>query len=421
MDKNLFIANRKNLAEKLENNSMLVMFAGEAPYKSADEKYPFTPNRNYYYLTGIDREKIIFVMSKIDDKVSEMLFIERFDPVMARWVGAVMSQEEAKEASGIETVKYLDEFEGYVGTMFNRMGIDNIYLDLERQEFNIAMTPAQNFAGDIVRKYPYIRINNVYNHVTSLRVIKSEQEIEAIRKAISITKDGIYGMMKHAKPGMMEYEVEAFFNYTLKKNGVTDFAFKTIAAAGKNATVLHYVDNNSKAEDGSLILFDLGAQWNYYNADISRTIPMNGKFTDRQKDVYNVVLKAQKEVEKAAKPGISLMELNEICKKVLAEGCKELGLIKEDSELIKYYFHGVGHFLGADTHDVGGRGIKLQPGMIITNEPGLYIEEEAIGIRIEDDLLITEDGCENLSKDIMKEVEDIEAFMNEKKSECCHK
>ena len=191
--------------------------------------------------------------------------------------------------------------------------------------------------------------------------------------------------MKNAKVGMREYQLEAYFNFSLKSSGVTDYAFKTIAASGKNATILHYVKNNSELEDGKLILFDLGAQYKYYNADISRTFPINGKFTERQKQVYNVVLRAQEAVVSIARPGILFSVLNEAAKKVLVSGCIELGLIKEASELPKYYFHGVSHYLGLDTHDVGSRDVELKPGMVLTNEPGLYIEEENIGIRIEDD------------------------------------
>ncbi len=412
MDKKFFMTNRKKLEGKLEDNSILLLFAGTAPYKSADELYQFIPNRNFYYLTGIDESKVILLISKIDGKISEKLFIERPDEVMAKWVGATITDEEAIDASGIDNIEYLDKFEGAISSILNRNRIEKIYLDLERQELRTSMTEAQEFAKVINEKYPFIQIKNIYYDIASLRMLKSEEEIELIRKAIEITNEGIMNMLHNIKPGMMEYEIEAYFDFTLKKNGITNRAFETIAASGKNATILHYSDNNSKAEDGELILFDLGAQYKYYNGDISRTFPINGKFTERQKQVYNIVLKAQEAVEEAAKPGLPYRELNEIAKKVLAEGCKELGLIKEEQEISKYYFHGVSHYLGADTHDVGMYNVDLKPGMVITNEPGLYIEEEGIGVRIEDDLLITEDGCENLSKYIIKTVEEIESTMN---------
>lgn len=412
MDKEFFTKNRKKLGEKIEDNSILLLFAGRAPYKSADEVYPFAPNRNFYYITGIDEEEIILLMSNINGKISEKLFIQRPDPVMARWVGATIPEDEAKEKSGIEDIEYLDKFEGAISSILERNRIEKIYLDLERQEVNTSMTEPQLFAKMIAERYPYMQIKNIYHDISALRTIKSKEEIDLIKKAIEITNEGILNMMKNAKPGMMEYEVEAYFDFTLKKNGISNRAFQTIAGSGKNGTILHYSANNTKTKDGDLILFDLGAQYKYYNADISRTFPMNGKFTERQKQVYNIVLKAMEAVEEAAKPGIPYKALNEIAKSVLAEGCKELGLIKEDKELSEYYFHSVSHYLGADTHDVGDYNLELKPGMVITNEPGLYIEEEGIGIRIEDDLLITEDGCENLSDYIIKTVDEIEDFMS---------
>lgn len=412
MDKEFFMKNRKELGKALEDNSILLLFAGTAPYKSADEQYQFAPNRNFYYLTGIDREKIILLISKIDGDISEKIFVERPDPVMARWIGSRMTAEEAKEVSGVENIDYLDKFEETIGSILERNRIEKLYLDLERQEIRAAITDPQYFAKMINERYPYIEIKNAYYHIAKLRVIKSDEEIQLIKKAIEITQEGIENMIDNIKPGMMEYEIEAYFDFTLKKNGIYEKAFKTIAASGKNATILHYVENNCRAEDGDLILFDLGAQYKYYNADISRTFPVNGKFTERQKQVYNVVLKAKEAVEEAARPGLPYKELNEIAKKVLTEGCKELGLIRDDKELVKYYFHSVSHYLGLDAHDIGIYNTVLKPGMVITNEPGLYIEEEGIGIRIEDDLLITEDGCENLSKDILKTVEEIEDYMN---------
>ena len=407
----LFTKNRKKLHDIIEDNSITLMFAGEAPYKSGDEKYAFTPNRNFYYLTGINKQKIILMLVKRNGKIEETLFIEKNDPIMARWVGEKMTGEVAKEVSGIENVVFAEEFEEVFGSILDRAKIDNLCLDLERQQFHLSMTTSQSFAKVVMERYPYLIIKNIYHEIANLRLIKSEEEIMLIREAIDITDKGIKALYANAKVGMKEYELEAYFDFALKSSGVTDYAFHTIAACGKNATILHYDQNNSELPEGKLILFDLGAQSNYYNADISRTFPVNGKFTERQKQVYNIVLNAQEAVTAIARPGILFSVLNETAKKVLVEGCIELGLIKEASELPKYYFHGVSHYLGLDTHDVGSRDIELKPGMVLTNEPGLYIEEESMGVRIEDDLLITVDGCENLSKQIIKTVEEIEEFM----------
>ncbi|KEH98446.1 aminopeptidase P family protein [Clostridium botulinum] len=411
MNKKFFMQNRKMVSEKIQENSMLVMFAGRAPYKSADETYPFTPNRNFYYLTGIDRENIILIITKRNGNVNEILLVEEEDPIMAKWVGEKMKIHEAIDISGVTNIDYTKNFKEFIGELISRYGYDTLYLDLERQEWGIADTNSQTFAKEVKKIYPYFHIKNIYNEISELRTVKRKKEVDKIRKAIEITKCGIEAMMKNARPGMMEYEIEAYFDYVLTSKGVKDKAFKTIAASGKNATVLHYSSNNCKCEKDDLIMFDLGAQFEYYNGDITRTFPVSGKFTERQKQIYNVVLRANEKIIKEAKPGVSYLKLNDIAKKVLAEGCMELGLISEYSEISKYYFHSISHNLGLDTHDVGDRDAILKPGMVITDEPGLYIPEEGIGIRIEDDLLITEEGCENLSKDIIKTIDEIEEFM----------
>ncbi|MBU5592142.1 aminopeptidase P family protein [Clostridium sp. MSJ-4] len=411
MKKEFFIKNRKNLAESLKDNSILVMFAGSAPKKSADEAYPFTPNRNFYYLTGINEEKVMLIMVKENNTLEEYLFIRKADPVMEKWVGKTISKEEAEENSGITNIKYMEDFEEMIHRLICLKNFTRLYLDLEKDSFNSMVNNVESFAHKIKERYPQVKIKNIYNNIENLRAIKSEEEIEEMRKAIAITKEGIEALMKNSKEGLKEYQLEAYFDFVLKTNGAFDYAFKTIAASGKNGTILHYSANDSEIKNGDLILFDLGAQLNYYNADISRTFPVSGKFTERQKQIYNIVLKTELEVIEAIKPGLPFEELNKIAKKVLAEGLKEIKFIKHEEELSKYYYHGVSHHLGLDTHDVGPREGGLKPGMVITVEPGLYIEEEGIGIRIEDDILVTENGAEVLSKDIIKTVEEIEEFM----------
>ena len=412
MNKEFFIKNRNNLLESIKDNSILILFAGQAPQKSADEAYNFTPNRNFYYLTGMNREQIILMITKINGKVNQTLFIEKADLVLEKWIGKRITIEEAKEASGIEGIQFLEDFESSVNRLMHTYDIHHLYLDLEKRGWGSIPTTANIFAKNTSEKYPQLKVKNIYHHICSLRLIKTDEEVAEIKKAINITNEGIKSLMNNAKPGMMEYEIEANFDYVLKSSGVTDYAFHTIAASGVNATVLHYNENNSRTQDEDLILFDLGAQWNYYNADITRTFPLNGRFTERQKEIYNIVLKAMEDTRAVIKPGVPFIKLNEATRASLAESLKKIGLIKEDSELSKYYFHGVSHYLGLDTHDVGSRDLELKPGMVLTIEPGLYIEEEKIGIRIEDDIVVTEDGYENLAKDIIKTAEDIEKFMN---------
>lgn len=411
MNSKFFIENRSKIKGLLKENSMLVLFAGEAPQRSADQNYIFTPNRNFYYLVGLEKEKAIYMAIKNRGEFKEYLFIEKGDPVLEKWIGKRMSHEEAKEVSGIESIKYLDSFEGAFNQEIMGADIDTLYLDLEKRGYKSIPTRPFIFSNEVLKEYPHIQIKNVYNKIAELRVIKSSAEIEKLQRAVDITGEGIKELMKNAKAGLYEYQLEAHFDFTIKVSGAKTKAFNTIAASGPNATVLHYEENDSQLEEGQLILFDLGAEYQNYCADISRTFPVNGRFTERQKDIYNIVLRALVETTELIKPGVTFKELNDYTKKVLAEGCKNLGIIKDDEELNKYYYHGVGHFLGLDTHDVGERALPLQAGMVLTIEPGLYIEEEGIGIRIEDDILVTETGHEVLSKDIIKSVEDIEKYM----------
>ncbi len=411
MKKEVFIKNRDNLANLLENNSLVILFAGEAVFKSADEKYPFTPNRNFYYLTGINEEQHILVMEKQNDELFETMYILRPDEMQEKWTGKTIRDYEAREVSGIEEVKYLDNFHADLNNLLISGNIKNVYLDLERRGFNEELRFPQSFAKNLKKKYADITVKNVYNEIANLRKVKSKEEIEEMQKAMDITTKGVEVLMKNCKPGMKEYELEAYFDFTLKQSGVTDFAFNTIAASGKNATVLHYVDNNSELKDGDLILFDLGAQFNYYNGDISRTFPVNGKFTKRQREVYEEVLKVNEEITKMLVVGVTFREINDKANDLIAKACIRLGLIEDKKDFRKYYFHSIGHSLGLDTHDVGERWGELKEGMVFTVEPGLYIEEEEIGIRIEDDVLITKEGPVVLTKDCIKTVEEIENFM----------
>jgi Xaa-Pro aminopeptidase len=413
MNKNAYTKNRNELMTSIENNSMVILFAGKAPKKTGDELYQFTPNRNFYYLTGIEEEEHIVILSKINDIVSEKLFLMELDLDKELWNGKTLRDNEGRDISGIKNVVYMKEFYPNINRIINGTLDINLYLDLERENIEEIDSVANLFAGEIKNKYPQVVIKGLSGKIAPLRMIKSEQEIEEMQKAIDITIDGVKSLMKNAKVGMMEYELEAYFDFECKTKGVKDFAFTTIAASGKNAAILHYVENNSEIKDGDLILFDLGAQWNCYNADITRVFPVSGRFTDRQKDVYEAVLRVNKAVIKKIKPGVDSKELNLWAKDLIAEECIKLGLIKEKSEVSKYYWHSIGHNLGLDTHDLGmhGREFIFKEGIVFTVEPGIYISEESIGIRIEDDILVTKDGCEVLTKNMIKEVNEIEEFM----------
>lgn len=399
--------------EILPDNSVCIIFSGKHVQKSADEMYPFAPNRNFYYLTGLTQDNLVLVLSRTNKKNKEGLWIEPNNPDLARWVGCKISKEEATECSGIKSIDNLENLENFLHRELNSLPYPEVFLDLERRSFKDVTSYTQFFAQTMQSKYPYIRIQNVYPMICNLRLIKTPEEIQQIKKAIEITHLGLNQLVKNCKPGMKEYEMEAHFDYVLKANGITDHAFHTIAASGINAATLHYNDNNCESKDGDLLLLDLGAQFEWYNADITRTFPVNGKFSQRQKDLYQIVLDTQHHVIEKIKPGIPFASLNDCAKSNLCKCCHSIGLIHTDDELFEYYFHGVSHFLGLDTHDVG-KAEELRTGMVITVEPGIYLRGENIGIRIEDDILVTENGHENLSKKIPKSVADIETWMEKK-------
>lgn len=418
MIKNIYKINRNNLLDKIKDNSMVILFAGKAIQKTGDQNYPFTPNRNFYYLTGIKEEEHILVMSKINGVKSSKLYIKDINLELEKWNGKTIRKEEAIEVSAVDEVKFKSQFDADIHGMITMKEEINLYLDLERLGLSGNKKISHKFANEIVIKYPQVRVNNIYSKIGELRLRKSDEEVEKIKKAIEITKSGIERLMTEARIGMKEYELEAYFDFNCKLKGATDLAFTTIAAAGKNATTLHYIDNNAELKDNDLILFDLGAEYNCYNADISRTFPVNGKFTVRQKEVYNSVLKVNEEIIKSIKPGMRYKDINEKATDLIADECIKLGLIEDKKDVKKYYYHSIGHSLGMDTHDIETphRDITFEPGVVFTVEPGIYIEEEGIGIRIEDDILVTEDGAINLSSDIIKTVDEIEAFMKKAKN-----
>ena len=407
-------ARREAVLEKMEANSVLILFSGVEVHVSADEYAPFEANRNFFYLTGLRRDHMILVMDKAAKEPKITLYIEEADPAVVRWTGKKVSIEEAKEITGIETVKYIDSFESDISRMMSREDVASFYFDCYREQYDdmpdYNTLKAKEFAG----KYLGVPVKNLHPIVAEMRMQKDEDEVALNKEAIRVTDAGLKNVLKNLAPEKKEYQAQADFEYIVHYLGGERPSFATIAGSGMNGTMLHYETNRDTCKDGDLILLDLGTKWEGYCSDITRTYPVNGKYSERQRQVYDIVLKANREVVKAAKPGMTTVELNDICKKVLAEGCIELGLIKEESEIGKYYMHGVSHHLGIDVHDVTvASNAKFRPGAVITDEPGLYIDEWEIGIRIEDDLLITEDGCEVLSAGIMRDADEIEAFMAE--------
>lgn len=399
------------LYSKMENHSILLLFSGIETHVSADEYAPFEANRNFFYLTGLRRDHMILLMDKSSEEEKTTLFIEEPQPLAERWMGKKVTVEEAQSISQIDEVKFLDCFESVFDRIMTRSEVYSLYFDCYRHQLedlpDYNLTKAQEFAA----KYPGCALRNLFPLVARMRMSKDANEVEKLRRAIVITDESLQFVMRHLVPNKKEYQVQADFEYMIHTLGADGVSFPTIAGSGKNGTMLHYSTNQDTCADGSLILLDLGAKYQGYCADITRTYPVNGRFSERQRRVYDVVLQANRTIAKVAKPGMTTKELNEICKKVLAKGCMELGLIQNESEIETYYMHGVSHYLGIDVHDVTVADVPLEPGAVISDEPGLYIDEWEIGIRIEDDLLITEDGCEVLSDSILRDADEIEAFM----------
>lgn len=409
---------RQTVFDRMADNSIAVLYSGIEHHVSADEYDLFTAhaNRNFFYLTGLRRDKMALVLDKAAAVPKTTLFIEEADPAMERWYGRKVTIDEAKELSGIDNVRFIDELDGALDMIMTREDVYTAYFDTYRHQkedlpdYNVVK------ANEFKTAYPGVSIRNLFPFVAEQRMQKDEDEIALTKEAIKLTDTALKNVLANLKPGMFEYEAQADFEYSIRRNGAEWTAFPTIAGSGMNGTMLHYDTNQDMMEDGSLLLMDLGARVRGYNSDITRTYPVNGKYTERQRQVYDIVLEANRTVLKEAKPGMTTVNLNNICKKVLAAGCIRLGLIEKEEEISRYYMHGVSHHLGIDVHDVTvDFNKKLRPGAIISDEPGLYIDEWEIGIRIEDDLLITEDGAVCLSEEIMRDADEIEAYMASQK------
>ena len=414
MDAKEYQQRRDKVVHQIMEQSIVILFSGGLIKSSADGTFPFVVNKNFYYLTGIEQEHSVLVMLKTPTTVKTYLFIDEIDETKTRWVGKKLDVETATKTSGIHDVFMMSMFDTRLKEMLldnNGFGkVTHAYLDLEKNiviDTNLKTT--ERFAEDLKKQFSAIMVENVYPMLTKLRMIKSGKEVEAIRLAIKGTAYGLQSIRKHLKPGLYEHQIEALFQYAIKEYDNMGLAFDTIIASGKNAIVLHYPNPKDKIVDGALVLCDLGATHGQYRGDITRTYPANRKFNPLQKQVYETVLKANQLIIQMAKPGLKIIDLQQACLKFLAEAAVKEGWIKTADDIGKIYYHNVGHHLGLDTHDPIARDIALEPGCVITVEPGLYIKELGIGIRIEDNILITEKGCENLSVDIPKTIQEIES------------
>lgn len=401
----------------MAEDSLAIVFSGVSKKCSADEDYPFEVNRNFYYLTGIEQDDSVLLLVNTLGERRTYLLIPPFDPVKEKWYGRRITMPEASAASGIQNVMLNSSLTAKVNSILSTMeygSITTVYLDLERELKIAEETTTNDYRKTLQLSYPFLKIVDIYPEIVHLRMVKSPAEIEEFRKAIATTKLGIQAVMAKVKPGVYEYELANEFLHVINDDsGYQGLSFPTIMASGIHSTCLHYPTPLDKVKPGDVVLMDLGSRHDYYCADISRTVPSSGKFEGEARTIYEIVLACNKAVAKYAKPGLTLADLQAYTKEFLASECLEKGLIEKKEDITKYYFHSVSHHIGLDTHDPGDTKEKSTPlvsGNVISDEPGLYFAEKAIGVRIEDDLLITENGCEVLSSEIIKEIADIESF-----------
>ncbi len=415
-----FVERREKLYAKLNDHSLLVLFSGRSKKRSADEDYNFSVNRNFYYYTNITQENSVLLVKKIGNQIKEYLYIDEYDEVKEKWTGKRITKEQAVEASGISNVLYTNTFEpqfNYLLTQYRSSEkINFVYFDIEKENKILPETSIEDYSKKLQFNYPSIKVINIYDTIVRQRMVKTPAEIEEFKEAVSKTNMALQKVIRRIEPNIYEYQLSSLFYYAAQDYDFSELSFPTICASGANAIILHYPTPVGKVNAGDLVLFDLGIQNNFYCADISRTFPVDGKFTELQRIIYSIVLECNKMLIKEIKPGVTLKELNEKAKIFLKDECVKHKLMKGYDDIGKYYYHSCSHHIGLDTHDPGDRDLPLEPGNIISDEPGLYFKEYGIGVRIEDDILVTEEGSYNLSSQIIKEIPDIEAaFASNKK------
>ncbi|HLO59101.1 MAG TPA: aminopeptidase P N-terminal domain-containing protein [Bacteroidales bacterium] len=416
-----FTVNRERLSHALKPRSLAIFHANDEMNRTADQDFPYRQDSDLFYLTGINQEKTALLIAPDypDESMREILIIRRANPKLETWEGHKYTVEEARAISGIKTVYYADEYDSVLAPMM--MFNYNIYLNLPELHKIIPELPNRNlrFSYDIQRRFPAHHYERLAPIMRDLRTMKSEAEITMIKEACAITRDAFQRVLKTVKPGMTEYEVEAEITYEFVRKGGRH-AYQPIIGSGINGCSLHYLYNNSTCNDGDLLLMDFGAEYANYAADCTRTIPVNGKFTARQKDLYKSVLDVFRYACSLMRPGNTINNMHaDVCRRFSLEHVR-VGLYtaeelknepREKPLYQKYYMHGTSHFLGLDVHDVGGKDAEFRPGMILTCEPGIYLPEEKTGIRIESNILITRDGNLDLMKDIPVEPDEIEKLM----------
>lgn len=419
----LFAENRTRLASRLKPKSIVVVLANDIMPTNADGTMPFKQNTNLFYLTGVDQEETAVILAPDfpDEKLREILFLRETNEDIAIWEGHKLTKEEGRFTSGIQNVKWRTEFERTLQIMMAEC--DHVYLTTNEhiRQSNHVEGANERFIKWCRNQFPLHEYERLAPIIYDLRTVKSATEVRLLEHAIHITEKGFRRVLEAVKPGVWEYEVEAEYIHEFICNRSRGFAYTPIIAGGRNANVLHYIENNQQLRDGDLLLMDVGAEYANYNADMTRTIPVNGRFTKRQRQVYDAVLRVKTFATEQLKPGNSIPEYHKAVGDVMSDELVELGLLdREDIQkqnpdwpaYKKYFMHGTSHHLGLDVHDVASVYAKFKPGMVFTVEPGIYIREEGIGIRLEDNILITENGHKNLMRNIPIHAEEIEDLMN---------
>ena len=437
---------RKRVAEMMDNNSMLILFSAPKRIYSNSVDFFYRQENNHYYLTGLKKYGSTFVMLKTDDSVSEAIFLPKRNPAYETWNGKMYSNEEAQNISGVSNIidsRKLDAFLSAVkenkeySDGFAKGSISKLYVLTGQDEREYGKE--NKFAAEVKT----VPVDPAMPIFAKLRVVKSPYEQVLLQHAVDITAEALgrsMGMIGRAK---FEYEVQAEVEYTFRRRNADYWGYPSIVGCGPNATTLHYIESQGAVKKGDLMLMDVGAEYDHYTADVTRTFPVNGKFTKEQAEIYQIVFDAQEAAAKTLKPGANFRDPFTAARAKVAEGLMKLGLITRPEESRVWYMHGWGHWLGMNVHDVGGRNIELKPGMIMTNEPGIYIREDAldnlpnderwtefkrkvrpafekyknIGVRIEDDMMITDDGVRWMTKDLPRTIKDVEAFMAGAKKE----
>ena len=418
----LFTKNRERFISRMQKNSIAIFVSNDEVPFNGDAIYRYKTNSDLYWLSGVTQEDSLVILfpDNPDPKYREVLVLVRPNELKEKWDGKRLRLKEAQELSGIKTIVWLDSLEGLLQPWIHLA--DTIYLDTNENDrkASLVRTRDYRFVDEMKSRYPLHQYERAAKIMKELRAVKTALEVEVIQRAIDISDNTFRRLLKFIKPGVMEYEIEAEIIHSFLSQRATGEAYGSIIASGDRARTLHYVSNNAECKDGELILMDFGAEYGGYNADLTRTIPVNGKFGRRQKTVYNACLHLHDYAKSLLKPGITIIEYTDKVGEEATQQFLKIGLLKktdvknenpDNRAYRKYLYHGISHHLGLDVHDLGTRTEPIKAGMVFTVEPGIYIEEEKMGIRIENNLWITKNGNNDLMKNIPITVEDIEALM----------